>query len=381
MTLINLNSLLLWASTLSLTLAHPSVLKPRQAASDLTPIMFSDHILEPNVISTFPAGTWLENLTPRSADGNFLATVLSAPEVYLLSSTAAFEPALIASFPGSLGALGIVELGHDIFYVAVGNFSTNTFTTTKGSYSIYEIDLNGFGHCGSEDSEGHWSDWKRDGQGKIKQVATLPDASLPNGMTVLNPTTGILLVADSIEGCVWSVNVHTGDVAKAIDDKSMAPQADLSNGLPLGINGLSFSNGFLYFDNSNQVTFNRVPVNATTGATLGPVETLIDQEFANIFPDDFTLDFAGNAWLACEYGHIAFFGNVADGAKLNITAVAGNATGLPHGLTAAQFGTTAEDLERGSLYVTTNGDPFSYGTDKPAAGQLVRYDTAVLGFY
>ncbi|ETN45255.1 uncharacterized protein HMPREF1541_09086 [Cyphellophora europaea CBS 101466] len=341
--------------------------------------MFSDPILEPNILTTFPNGTWVENLSARAADGNFLATVLSAPEVYLLSSSGEFDPILIAEFPGYLGVLGIVELGHDVFYVAVGNYSTTAGTSTPGSWSVWEIDLNGLSRGG--EAKHHWRDWKRDGQAKTKLIAELPDAGLLNGVAVLNPTAGTILVGDSLKGTVWSVNVRTGDAAVVIDDESMAPDADLSGGLAIGINGLSVSNGYLYYDNTNQVTFYRLPINETTGSASGPTELLIDQEFSNIFPDDFALDFEGNAWLACQYGHVAFLEGVAAGERLNITAVAGNATGLPHGLTAAKFGTTAEDLKRGSLYVTTNGDPFSYGSDNPAQGQFVRYDTAVLGFY
>ncbi|KPI41841.1 uncharacterized protein AB675_5460 [Cyphellophora attinorum] len=375
----SISALLFWCLAITPAFARLSYPKPRQAASDLTPIMFSEPLLEPNIIATFDNGIWIENLAARSTDGNFVGTVLSKPQVYLISYDSKFDPVIVAEFPEYTACLGIVELGLDVFYAVIGNFSTKTFTSTQGSYSIWEINLNGLEL--EHDSEGHWSDWKRGTQAQLKKVADLPDAGLANGLTVLNPTLGILLVADSINGIVWSVNVRTGDVASAIKDATMAPQPDLSGGLPLGINGLVASNGYLYYDNTNTVTFYRSPINSTTGAATGPAELLIDQEFANIFPDDFTLDFAGNAWLACEYGHVAFFDSVTNGEKHNITAVAGNSTGLPHGLTSAKFGITSLDLERGSLYVSTNGDPFSYGSDEPAKGQLVRYDTAVLGYY
>lgn len=352
-------------------------LKPRQADSDLTPIMFSDPLLEPNIVTTFPNGTWIENLAIRSTDGNIIATALSVPEVYLISAKNEFEPVLLAEFPGYLGALGIVELGHDVFYVVVGNYSVTTATAVPGSFSVWELTFDKPTH----QKHHHWADWKGTKGEKPKLVAEFPGAGLLNGLTVLNPIGSILLVADSLYGTVYSLNVRTGENSIVINDPSLAPQPDLSGGLAIGINGLSARDGYVYFDNTNTVTFNRIPVNSLTGEPTGDVEVLIDQEFANIFPDDFTLDAAGNAWLACQWGHVAYLEGVMAGEKMNITAVAGNSTGLPHGLTAAQFGITAEDLERGSLYVTSNGDPYSYGTDAPAQGQLIRYDTAVLGLF
>jgi hypothetical protein len=53
----------------------------------------------------------------------------------------------------------------------------------------------------------------------------------------------------------------------------------------------------------------------------------------------------------------------------------------PNGFTAAKFGTTKTDLQRGSLYVSTNGNPFTYGGPHPAQGQLIRFDTAPLKFF
>ncbi|KAK5046704.1 hypothetical protein LTR84_007465 [Exophiala bonariae] len=373
--------LLLTLTSVATASALPEVnsLESRQAPSVST-ISFSEPILSPNVILTFPNGTWVENLVPRSEDGNFVATLLSAPEVYLLSSTNAFPPLLLAQFPAKTSVLGVVELGHDVFYAVVGNFSVKTFASTPGSYGIFKIDLNG--HAVGANKPGHGKLSKLTAKGVVvTKVADLPDAGLPNGLTVLNPNTGILLVADSAKGLVWSVNVFTGKTAIAINDPSMAPNATLSGGLGLGINGLSFDSGYLYYDNSNTVTFYRIAVNSTTGRATGPAQALADQEFANIFPDDFTLDFAGGIWFACEYGHIAYLAGVSTGKfQPGIVAVAGNTTG-PVGLTSAKFGTTAEDLKRGSLYVSTNGGPFTYGGAHPAQGQLVRYDTALLGFY
>lgn len=377
-------SILLACMPVVSALPHTGLGAVRQRAAGLSPISFTKPLLKPEIITTFPNGTWIENLVPRATDGNFVATILSSPEVYLISSKSAFEPLKIAEFEGNLGALGIVELGHDVFYVVVGNYSVSTATATPGSWSIWELDLNNFNSSREQQT---WSSWTEHSsraiaptKAAVKKVADIPEAGLLNGMTVLDPSIGVVLVADSLNGSVWSVNVWTGKVDIAISDSSMKPNAELSGGLAIGINGISVRNGYLYYDNTNQVTFNRIAINTTMGHATGSAETLVDNEFANIFPDDFALDVAGNAWLACEYGHIAFFEGVTSGKRPGIKAVVQNVT-MPNGFSAARFGTTEEDLKRGSLYVSTNGGPYSYGSGNPARGQLVRFDTSALGFH
>lgn len=52
------------------------------------------------------------------------------------------------------------------------------------------------------------------------------------------------------------------------------------------------------------------------------------------------------------------------------------------GWTAAKFGTRREDVERRSLYVTTNGGPVNcYFGNWTSGGILVRLDAGELGVY
>lgn len=95
-------------------------------------------------VASFPKGTWLENLAIRQSDrsdGYALVTILSAPEVYLVSTSNEFAPIKVATFPNALGCLRIVELRLDIFYVVVGDWSASTGLSTPGSYSVWEIDM------------------------------------------------------------------------------------------------------------------------------------------------------------------------------------------------------------------------------------------------
>ena len=134
-----------------------------------------------NIVHEFPLDTWVENLVVRQTDGSIVCTLLTTPDVYLVDPGNG-RAVQVASIPGVLSVLGIVELGLDVFYVAAGNFSLVTFKSTPGSYSVWEVDLRGCGY----------------GQkAKISEVATFPISGILNGMTVLNPVEGLVLIADS----------------------------------------------------------------------------------------------------------------------------------------------------------------------------------------
>ncbi|KPI39323.1 uncharacterized protein AB675_5138 [Cyphellophora attinorum] len=340
-----------------------------EARDNLTPLAYTAAI-PPEIVHEFPIGTWVENLVIRQRDGNAVATILSAPEVYLISTTDGFEPILLAEFPGNLGVLGIVELGHDVFYVAVGNWSAKLAEPTPGSWSLWEIDLNG---CDVHHGQSP----------KTQKIVDLPEAGFLNGMAVLNPTAGTVIVADSLYSGVWRVNVRSGELDVAINHTSMAPQPELAT-LALGINALSIRDGYLYYDNTDSGTFYRMPIDVLTGQSLGPAEAIVDNKFPDVIFDDFTLDFAGNIFIVSGRGEVALLKDVAAGAAVTaIDIVAGNVTDLQvTGHTAAKFGTSSADLERGSLYATTSGGALGYiFGNLTTGGMLVRYDTAVLGLY
>ncbi|RMZ85808.1 hypothetical protein DV737_g504, partial [Chaetothyriales sp. CBS 132003] len=334
-----------------------ATLDARQA---LTPITLSKP-LAPTVIREFPKGTWLENFVIRQQDGNAVATLLTAPEVYLISTTDVFEPILLADFAGNLGVVGIAELGHNIFYVAVGNWSVHTLVATPGSWSVWEIDLTGFEH------HRHYKD------AVTRKVADLPGAGALNGMTVLNPIAGTVLVADSLYSAVWRVNVNTGEVIAVLNDTTMAAQPQLAP-LALGINAINIRDGYLYYDNTDTGNFHRIPIDVLTGEAIGQAETLVDNAYPAVIFDDFTLDFAGNAFVVSGRGEVALLRDVVSGAHPTIDIVAGNTSDTRiTGHTAAKFGLSRADLKRGSLYATTSGGAVEYLFNNwTAGGMLVR---------
>ncbi|KAL9618357.1 MAG: hypothetical protein Q9160_006939 [Pyrenula sp. 1 TL-2023] len=351
---------------LSLTQALPLAFPD---PSDLnTEKYFNKSTLTPIVIREFPLGTWLENLVIRHSDGNALVTSISAPEVYLISTDNSFDPILVAAFPENLACLGIVELGHDVFYVITGDWSPYTDFSTSGTYSLWEIDLHNAANPHSA---------------KTTKIASLPHAGFLNGLTVLNPISGTLLLADSLYSAIWSVNIHSGAVRVAINDTAtMSPTLDAP--VPLGINSLHLLGNTLYYANTNRASFHRVSIDLDSGAPTGPITTLLQSDANSLTPDDFAIDFRGNVWLTNDpLGQLDVLpGAALPGATTTDFKVVAGTRGELLGPTAAQFGTKKEDLQRGSLYVVTNGGPALYPSRNwTTGGQLVRFDTAELGLY
>ncbi|MAD86661.1 MAG: hypothetical protein CL912_27205 [Deltaproteobacteria bacterium] len=242
---------------------------------------------------------------------------------------------------------------------------------------------------------------------KTRLIATLPYSGFLNGLTVLNPTRGILLAADSLYGFAWSISTLTGSVSIAINSTAMAPLPNST--LQLGINGLHVKGEYLYFDNTNKATLNRVKVDLKTGEKRGEVETLVKSDIETIFPDDFTVDWEGNVWMTADVlGQMDLLEGVAADSPFSSSSSSypsstttggedddvGDAEGelqivagtkgdeVITGWTAAKFGTRMEDVKRGSLYVTTNGGPVNYYFGNwTSGGMLVRLDAVELGVY
>ena len=378
--------------------------------------------LTPHVLNTFPKGTWLENLVIRQHDSNALVTLLSSPDVLLLSTDNSFPPQHIAHIASALGCLGIVELYHDVFYIVAGNWTAHTGISQPGTYTIWEIDMRAyiaphFQHESSstsrpassnETTTSLWNAATPTAPGvKTRLIATLPYSGFLNGLTVLNPTRGILLAADSLYGFAWSISTLTGSVSIAINSTAMAPLPNST--LQLGINGLHVKGEYLYFDNTNKATLNRVKVDLKTGEKRGEVETLVKSDIETIFPDDFTVDWEGNVWMTADvWGQMDLLEGVAADSPFSSSSSSypsstttggedddvGDAEGelqivagtkgdeVITGWTAAKFGTRMEDVKRGSLYVTTNGGPVNYYFGNwTSGGMLVRLDAVELGVY
>lgn len=150
---------------------------------------------------------------------------------------------------------------------------------TPGSYSVWEVDIRQL------DNEGV-------GGVKEKKLVDLKEARFINGATRLDAASETLLLADSLLGGVWEVDVETGAYRLGIQ----VPKMTLESGgrLSIGVDGIKVHDGYLYFSNTGQETMGRVPLDEVTGAATGKVEVLA----GGIQPDDFTIGEGGLIWMA-----------------------------------------------------------------------------------
>ena len=165
-------------------------------------------------------------------------------------------------------------------------------------------------------------------------------------MTLLTPGSPYLLIADSVLGVVWRLDYLTSEYEIILESPLMLPPP---GPIVLGINGIHVFDSSVYFTNSFQGLFARVPVELygpDAGSATGDYIVV-----ANNGPgDDFAFDKEGNAYITQD---------PSDALELvtrkgMVTVLAGNVNStILEGDTAASFGRTKWD--ENVLYVVTNG--------------------------
>ncbi|CAO2651299.1 Nn.00g095960.m01.CDS01 [Neocucurbitaria sp. VM-36] len=286
----------------------------------------------------FPKPTWLENIDVMR-NGSFLVTTIGRAEVHIVNpSSKNSTSSLVTSIPNANAVLGITELTDDVFAVAAGNVTPSNSPIT-GSFAIWTIDLG----CGDA--------------AKVQKLADLPNVDMVNGIEALNPHT--LLLADSWAGNIVKVDTKTGAYEVALSDPSLAANFSVP-ALPLGVNGIKFHAGYVYYSNTVQFLVGRVRV-SPAGHALGPFTTIVSGPNISV-PDDFAVAKDGSIYqarpLAAPQGdtlqHITLDGRVE-------TVAEGGAVA---GATAVRFGRTRKD--RDMVYLSTMGGFGADGT--PVAG-------------
>lgn len=153
----------------------------------------SDHeegaveLLNVEIVHAFSPNYFVENIAVRSS-GGILVTVHNRNElIYIDPSQAKQEPIVLHTF--SAAPSGIVEVEVDQFYVSVGTIGQ------RGSYAVFKVDMSGF---------------KGDGtSAAVTKVADVLDALFLNGSALLNRDQSIILLADSIVGAVYRLQISS----------------------------------------------------------------------------------------------------------------------------------------------------------------------------
>ena len=297
------------------------------------------------LVYQFDEKTTLENLEPRS-NGQLVITVSSQPTIYGIDpSKQGQPPSPLYHFPNASSTTGIAEIAPDVFAVVLGNWSTVTYQAIPGTFHVWSVDLT-------------------TSKPTAKIIASMPEAAALNGATTLDGSPDLLLIADSTLGAVWRLNLTTGDYSIAIQDPLLS---NWSSPWPMGINGVRTYRNSLYWLNSAQGSYGRVPI-SSDGSPTGEVTVLARVDVPKERVDDFDMDWAGNAWVATHPNVITQVS--VEGNQRNFT---GNNSGDAIEMqqpTSARFGRGSAEQER-VLYVVTAGT-------KTVWGQIIALNTWML---
>ncbi|KAL8717975.1 MAG: hypothetical protein Q9225_004834, partial [Loekoesia sp. 1 TL-2023] len=193
----------------------------------------------------------------------------------------------------------------------------------------------------------------------VKKITGLSDAGALNGMTTVEGLPDTVLLADSRNGAIWSLNINTGD-------HHVMMQHVLFNStslFPLGINGLTSLDKMLYFTNSAQAFYGRVPIDIDNGGIATAEPEIIARAGPEVLAfDDLVLDWAGRAWVTTHHHSLTEIS--LEGKQRNFTH---SDLAEP---TSVIFGRDSKKAEK-TLYVTTAG----WGTP---GGQVIAVDTCLL---
>ncbi|KAJ6783607.1 hypothetical protein PWT90_05283 [Aphanocladium album] len=211
---------------------------------------------------------WIENLAVRQ-NGNVLITTFDHAHIYELDPNSGNAPRLVAALPDADAAAGITEISPDVFAVEAGYLNRTTYHL-DGTGRIDTLDFT----CLDQ------------GLPRVKTIAYLPEAQLPNGMSALPLNSHIVLSADSITGLIYRTNTRTGKVDVAINDTRLAPHPNPDPFLSLlGVNGLKTYNDYLYVTSSSSQFLGRYRIDAF-GNPLSALEIMVQYETPRS-PDDF----------------------------------------------------------------------------------------------
>ncbi|TGJ81933.1 hypothetical protein E0Z10_g6823 [Xylaria hypoxylon] len=314
------------------------------------PLEASVHLLPTHDVFQFnDTGTWLENIAVRP-NGDLLVTMFTpTPSLYTLkrpySPTREFS--LLHTFDNATALLGITETDTDTFAI-ISTQLNDASLPIPGSSAIWEVSF-------------------RDHKLNTQKITGLPDLVLPNGITSI-PGSSTVLVADCLLGNVTRCNTKTGATEVVLARPETAPLPDEAESL--GVNGIHYRDGYLYWSNSALVSIFRIRVDKHGNPAPDAVVETVGQIDAS-FIDDFALDHAGTAWVATNRENTI----VALRSNGSSEVVAGSPTKFTvAGCTAAAFGRTAKDSK--TLYVVTSGAlraPIN-GVAEPA--KIVAVDTS-----
>ena len=200
-----------------------------------------------------------------------------------------------------------------------------------------------------------------DPTGVVRAVVPVPGSVFLNGATLLRA--GVFLIADSVAGRLYQVDIRSGETAVWLEHETLAPNPDFPT-YP-GANGVKIHDGTVYVTNSGQALLVRIPLDGTAAGVPEAVTR------------DLVLDDVAIALDGTLYGATHVFNTVVrvepDGGVTTIATAEDGVTGA----TAVAFGRT--DMDRDTLYVVTNGGVFQPPETGIVPAEIVRLDVGETG--
>ncbi|KAK5996386.1 Putative hetero-Diels-Alderase-like protein [Cladobotryum mycophilum] len=306
---------ILVATTVSLGVSEPNPLREIVSAG------------QPRQIFQFGNLVEIESLTVR-ANGDLLVTTPSpSAEIWQLDPTAFNGSARHVASLNSSSALGILEIGEDVFAVTNGKVVSGP-KGVAGSFSLQILKVAGAQNYNAT----------------IISHITVPEAGFLNKLASLQPHSDTILASDSNKGVVYAINTTSGSVQIVLQDaETMSPDTTV---FPVGINGIQRVGSYLYYVNSSKGLLNRVRLRHN-GTAAGPYETIANFSSTLSLPDDFAILPNGEAFIAGsnQIAHVrpnGLFTILAGGVNDRILA----------GATSARFGRGTASR---TLYITSSG--------------------------
>lgn len=298
-----------------------------------------DHLHPVTTIYQFPPGTWVENLAVRR-NGLLLVVANTSPLLYQLDPQSSTEepPVVLYDFSAAgNGIQSITEVSEDVFAVEVATCNLTALSCTRGSFSVWEANLQQGGYGGSGG-----------GGVRVRKVSDFPESGGLNGMATLkrDDAGSTILIADSVLGAIWRLDMRTGENSVVIRDESLAGVFDT---IPIGVNGLQIRGNRLWFTNTGKGTLNVMPIDPVTGEKRGEARVVA----AGLLPDDFELREEIEAFVC----------NATNDQLLVVGPLTGRGAAAPKvkvaaelaGPTSVRRGRSRVDQARRSLYVSTIG--------------------------
>jgi hypothetical protein len=260
---------------------------------------------------TFPKGYWIENIAVRS-NGNLLLTRMDKAEVYEMNPFVhpPQHKLLHAFTDGNNSCMGIAENSLDNFAVIVRTRNGNTTRSAVWNLDITSADP------------------------KVRKIVDNINGAL-NGLSLLAPD--VVIATDTPNGNLYRIDLKAG-------------QATVAHKSIVGVNGVRVQGKYVYFANTRNGAFMRLPVEAATGLGSAPAEA-ISQPGIGI--DDFALSpFSEEAFVVNQHRDQLIRVSLTGNGKVDTVAGSRNSTTIS-APTSAHFGRTSKDAR--TLYVTTSG--------------------------